>query len=88
MSFLNTQWAVETADRAIKSFAQAILLGFGLSDSGPVDAFEFDWRLGLGFGLGGALLSVLTSLASGSLFTRAASPASMLPPPSPPDFGP
>ena len=83
MSLFNTQWAVETADRAIKSFAQSILLGFGLSDSGVVNAFEFDWQLGLGFGLGGALLSVLTSMASGSLFKKAATPASILPPPSP-----
>lgn len=82
---LDTQFSVETADRAIKSFAQAIILGAGFSDVGPVDAFALDWKLALGFGLGGAVLSVLTSLASGSLFKRTATPASMLPKPPIPD---
>jgi hypothetical protein len=85
MSLLNTTWAVETADRAIKSFAQAVILGAGASDAGPVNAFAYDWKLALGFGLGGAVLSVLTSMASGSIFRDSATPASVLPPPPLPD---
>lgn len=82
MRFLNTEWAVETADRAIKSFAQAILLYFGGGEA-LIDAFTFDWGAALGFGLGGAVLSVLTSMASGSFFKGGATPATVLPPPSP-----
>lgn len=85
MTILNTTWAVETADRAIKSFAQAIILGAAASEAGPVNAFELDWKLALGFGLGGAVLSVLTSMASGSIFRNAATPASALPPAPIPD---
>jgi hypothetical protein len=82
MKFLNTEWAVETADRAIKSFAQAILLYFGGGEV-LIDAFNFDWVAALGFGLGGAALSVVTSMASGSFFKRGATATSMLPPPPP-----
>lgn len=82
MAFLNTEFAVETADRAIKSFAQGIVLYAGGGEA-LIDAFAFDWAEALGFGLGAAALSVVTSLASGSIFKRraTASAASMLPPP-------
>lgn len=77
---LDKDFAVETADRAIKSAAQGVILGFGLSESGIANAFEFDWKLGLGFAAGAAILSVLTSLISGSIFKRGVTSASILPP--------
>lgn len=52
----------ETADRAIKSAAQAVLLGLGLGEG--LNAFDIDWQLALGFALGGAFLSLLTSVIS------------------------
>lgn len=55
-----------TAERAIKSAAQAPLVAWGVGDL-ALDAFTLDWRLGLGVAAGGALVSVLTSLASAPL---------------------
>lgn len=51
-------------ERSLKSAAQAVLLGLGFSDAGPVNALEFDYKLGLGFAAGGAILSYLTSIVS------------------------
>lgn len=51
------------AERAAKTFAQALLATLALS-SGPVDVLRTDW-VGTGsLALGATLLSVLTSLAS------------------------
>ena len=58
---------ISTAERAAKSGAQAALLVLGMSDSGIGNLFDLDAELVIGWGLGGALLSVLTSLASGAL---------------------
>lgn len=58
---------VATGERAIKTAAQAVLTGLALSDSGPVDAFALDWKLAAGFAAGGAVFSVLTSVASTSI---------------------
>jgi hypothetical protein len=49
-------------ERAIKSAAQAEI-GAGLL-AGPFDVLHFDWQLGLGVAVGGALLSFLTSIIS------------------------
>ncbi len=59
-----TYWK-EMVDRAIKSGAQAVLLGLGLGEG--LNAFEMNWMLALGFALGGVALSVLTTLASAGL---------------------
>lgn len=56
------QFWKETLERAVKSFAQAIILVTGLGEG--LNLFSVDFGLALGFGGGGALLSVLTSLAS------------------------
>jgi hypothetical protein len=53
---------LQTAERAVKSFAQSMLLALGAG--GGFNLFELSWYRCLGFGLGGMLLSVLTSLAS------------------------
>lgn len=52
----------ETVDRGVKSAAQAVILGLGLGEG--LNAFAVDWQLALGFALGGAFLSVLTSVIS------------------------
>ena len=54
---------IATAERAVKSAAQAPLVAWGVGDV-ALDVFALDWRLGLGVAAGGALVSVLTSLAS------------------------
>jgi Putative lactococcus lactis phage r1t holin len=57
-------------ERAIKSAAQFTLFAWGLAETpaGDVlqvpDAFSFNWRLGLGSAVAGAILSVLTSISS------------------------
>jgi hypothetical protein len=61
--FTVTFWA-DTAERAVKTAAQAVTLAFGASDSGVGNMWEFDWGTAAGFGLGGAVISVLTSIAS------------------------
>ena len=76
---LNTEFAVETADRAIKSIAQGFIVYAGGS-SAVLDAWTFDWVEALGTGLGMGVLSLATSLATGSLFKRG---ATTLPPPAP-----
>lgn len=60
----STRFWIATAERAVKTAAQTVLTGLALSDTGPVNGFELDWKLGLGFAAGGAAFSVLTSLAS------------------------
>lgn len=52
----------DTAERAIKTGAQAIILGLALGEG--FNAFDMDWMLALGLFLGGVLLSLLTSLIS------------------------
>jgi hypothetical protein len=49
-------------DRAVKSFAQQLLLLWG-ADQG-LDVLTVDWKSALGLAVGAAVLSVLTSLAS------------------------
>jgi len=74
---LNTTFAVEVADRAIKSAAQ----GFVAYAGGiPLNAWAFSWIEAVGMTLGMAALSVATSMSTGSLFKRG---ATTLPPPRP-----
>lgn len=56
------QFWKETLERAVKTFAQSIILATGLGAG--FNLFQMDWGLALGFGGGGALLSILTSLGS------------------------
>lgn len=73
----------DVAERAVKSAAQAPLLALSVSDTGPVNAFGLDLKLAAGFAAGGALISVLTSLASAPIGEGGT--ASVLPsPPAPP----
>ena len=52
---------IDTAERSIKTAAQSALLAIGADQ---LDALAADWQTVAGFALGGAVLSVLTSLAS------------------------
>jgi hypothetical protein len=60
--YLTRAFWLEAADRAVKSAAQAVILGLGLSEG--LDLFTIDWRLAAGIAGGGAFLSLLTSLIS------------------------
>jgi hypothetical protein len=52
---------VDTAERAVKTAAQSALLAIGADQLNTLAA---DWQTVASFALGGAVLSVLTSLAS------------------------
>ncbi len=52
----------DAVERALKTAAQAVILGLGLGEG--FNAFDVDWQLALGFAIGGAVLSLLTSVAS------------------------
>lgn len=52
----------DTCERALKTAAQAVILALG---GGAVNVLTLDWATLAGAAGGGALLSVLTSLASG-----------------------
>lgn len=58
--FTRTFWR-KTAERAAKSAGQSALLAVGAD---KVNALDADWATIAGFALGGAVLSILTSLAS------------------------
>lgn len=60
--FTVTFWKA-AAERAIKTGAQSVLTVYFVGDV-ALNAFEADWFNMGGIGLGGAALSVLTSLAS------------------------
>lgn len=64
MSYLvsNKFWQ-QTAERAVKTGAQAVLLAIGASEG--FSLFVLDWSIVAGAFLGGAFLSLVTSLASG-----------------------
>ena len=61
--FTATFWRA-AAERAIKTGAQSVLTAYFVGDV-ALNAFEADWVNMGGIGLGGVVLSVLTSLASG-----------------------
>ena len=50
-------------DRAVRSAAQAALLVLGADQVPTLDAFAVDWQTVASFGVGGFVLSLLTSLA-------------------------
>jgi len=56
-------WKAAT-ERAVKTGAQSVLTAYFVGDV-ALNAFQADWVNMGGIGLGGVVLSVLTSLASG-----------------------
>lgn len=63
----------QLVDRAVKSAAQAAVLSIGV-ESAQVDAFAVDFALMGGMALGGALLSILTTVGARGIFGRSDSP--------------
>lgn len=59
--FTRAFW-LDAAERAAKTAAQFAIGGLGLGEM--TSAWETDWLLGLGFAATGAVLSLLTSIAS------------------------
>jgi hypothetical protein len=74
--FTRAFW-LDTAERATKTAGQAAALALGQDVLG-VDVFAADWRNVLGFAAGGAVASIVTSVASAPV--AGLSPASMVPP--------
>lgn len=63
MSIWTVAFWKAAAERAIKTAAQSAVLAVG-ADSLGANALTFDWVTMGGFALGGAVLSLLTSVAS------------------------
>ena len=74
MIFTRLFWQ-DAAERATKTAAQVCLLVLG-QDIGGVDVFAVSWENVAGFALGGALMSLLTSIASAG--TEGITPASLV----------
>lgn len=53
----------QAAERAAKTAAQTLVVVWGGLD-GLLDVFAIDWSSGIGVAVGGALLSLVTSVAS------------------------
>lgn len=68
---MNTIWSLtfwkDTAERALKSFAQGVILALG---GGAVNVLTIDWLTLAGAGGGAALLSVLTSTVSAGVANK------------------
>ncbi|MFC7247206.1 holin [Catellatospora aurea] len=70
MYLLNKQFWIASAERAIKTFVQALIAAFGVGQvSGVVgvDVAAIDWRGALSLAFSAALLSVLMSVGSGPI---------------------
>lgn len=67
-------YALDLADRAVKTAAQGAVLAIG-STSLEANAFTIDWSTTVGFALGGALLSLLTNIADRGIRGRKTSDA-------------
>jgi hypothetical protein len=59
-------WATGAADRALKSFAQALVLLLGGGTTG-LNILQVDWKASLAAAVGAAILSLLTSVISAPL---------------------
>lgn len=64
MLYATKAFWMKATERAVKTAVQAVIGALALSETGPVNAFELDFKLAAGVALGGAVLSYLTSLAT------------------------
>lgn len=58
---MDYSWFRDAGERAVSTFAQSVLSVLGMD---ALDVFHADWKAALGVGLGGAVLSVLKSVAA------------------------
>lgn len=72
MTYLTVRFWKETAERALKTAAQSALLVIGADQ---LDVVSADWAAIGSFAVGGAVLSVLTSVASRRLGSDDGSPS-------------
>ena len=72
MKMFNKKFWIEASERAIKTFAQFILV---LGTAGTLNVFSVDWKTNVGLSLGGALLSYATSLVSANIGPDKGSPS-------------
>jgi hypothetical protein len=61
MWYEDKKWWKQALDRAIRSFAQGVLLGIGEN----VIVQDFDWKMILGASIGMFIISIFTSIAFG-----------------------
>ena len=66
MYFLTWDFWDQALERAVKTAAQTALTVWVVGDQ-ALNVLTMDWELGFGVAGGGALVSVLTSLASGAV---------------------
>jgi len=76
MTIFNKCWMLDALERAVKTFAQALLGIIGASSFTPLEAKWGEVFIGSGFAAG---VSVLTSIVSAGIVTRSLSPASVVP---------
>lgn len=64
---MNYSFFRDAAERAVSTFAQSVLSVLGMD---VLDVFSVDWKGAVGVGLGGALLSLLKSVAARKVGTE------------------
>ena len=72
MTMFTKKFWIEASERALKTFAQFILV---LGAAGTLNVFTVDWKTNIGLALGGALLSYATSLVSANIGPDKGSPS-------------
>jgi hypothetical protein len=72
MKMFTKKFWIEASERALKTFAQFILV---LGAAGTLNVFSVDWKTNIGLALGGALLSYATSLVSANIGPDKGSPS-------------
>ena len=72
MKMFTKKFWIEASERALKTFAQFILV---LGAAGTFNVFSVDWKTNIGLSLGGALLSYATSLVSANIGPDKGSPS-------------
>lgn len=72
MTMFTKKFWIEASERALKTFAQFILV---LGAAGTLNVFSVDWKTNIGLALGGALLSYATSLVSANIGPDKGSPS-------------
>jgi hypothetical protein len=72
MKMFTKKFWMESSERALKTFAQFILV---LGAAGTLNVFTVDWKTNIGLALGGALVSYATSIVSANIGPRKDDPS-------------